>query len=153
MALAFGAEGYYTRTPAELRQCFEKALIQDQKPVLINVSINPVAQKKPQVNWSLHVAMQIVCVSYVEELLVDKDKIVTCISVVYQRYQLYHYTHLIWIDLSVFILIPKSILNRVGSIVVCNFQFTWYRNDATFWEKEVWAKWVVNSNYRSICIL
>ena len=81
MALAFGAEGYYTRTPAELRQCFEKALMQDQKPVLINVSINPVAQKKPQVNWSLHVAMQIVCVSYVEELLVDKDKIVTCISV------------------------------------------------------------------------
>ena len=50
MALAFGAEGYYARTPAELRQCFEKALKQDKKPVLINVSINPVAQKKPQVN-------------------------------------------------------------------------------------------------------
>lgn len=50
MALAFGAEGHYAQTPAELRQSFEKALKQNQKPVLINVSINPVAEKKPQVN-------------------------------------------------------------------------------------------------------
>ena len=44
--------------------------------------------------------MQIVCVFYVEELLVDKDKIVTCISV-FERYQLYNHAHLIWIDLLI----------------------------------------------------
>ena len=49
MAAAFGAEGYYAQTPSELRQSLEKALKQNQKPVLINVSINPVANKKPQV--------------------------------------------------------------------------------------------------------
>ena len=49
MAAAFGAEGYYARTPSELRRSLEKALKQNQKPVLINVSINPVANKKPQV--------------------------------------------------------------------------------------------------------
>ena len=50
IALAFGAEGYYAQTPVELRQSLEKALQQKEKPVLINVHINPVAQKKPQVN-------------------------------------------------------------------------------------------------------
>jgi len=49
IALAFETEGYYVQTPAELRQSLEKALKQNQKPVLINVSINPVAEKKPQV--------------------------------------------------------------------------------------------------------
>lgn len=49
MALAFGAEGYYARTPAELRQSLQTALKQNQKPVLINVRLNPVAEKKPQV--------------------------------------------------------------------------------------------------------
>lgn len=70
MALAFGAEGYYARTPVELRQSFEKALKQNQKPVLINVSINPIAEKKPQV---IEVVDYSACVMFhhVEELLAD----------------------------------------------------------------------------------
>ncbi|XP_065882805.1 2-hydroxyacyl-CoA lyase 1-like [Dysidea avara] len=48
MALAFGADGYYASTPGELRQSIEKALQQKLKPVLINVSINPVSARRPQ---------------------------------------------------------------------------------------------------------
>ena len=49
MAAAFGAEGYYADTPVKLQRSLERALKQTQKPVLINVSIDPVAKKKPQV--------------------------------------------------------------------------------------------------------
>ena len=49
IAAAFGAEGYYASTPVELQRSLERALKQTQKPVLINVCIDPVAQKKPQV--------------------------------------------------------------------------------------------------------
>ena len=84
MAAAFGADGYYAQTPSELRQSLAKALKQNQKPVLINVSIDPVAKKKPQVikiniysyviNFSVHIC-------FPGKFLADKDKTVTLVYI------------------------------------------------------------------------
>ena len=82
MALAFGADGYYASTPAELRQNLEKALQQKQKPVLINVSIDPVSARRPQVAH-LSVCMQYnyLCV-LIGEFMANEDKAVARTSLI-----------------------------------------------------------------------
>lgn len=53
MMSAFGGSGYNVKTPEALRTALEKCL-QDNKPSLINVEINPAAARKPQVIFIAH---------------------------------------------------------------------------------------------------
>ena len=46
---AFGGKGYYVETKEELGQAFQTCLADVHSPSLINVVINPLAGKKPQV--------------------------------------------------------------------------------------------------------
>jgi 2-hydroxyacyl-CoA lyase 1 len=48
---AFGGRGYFVTNPGELEQSLKEALA-DPMPTLINVMIDPRAQRKPQpFNW------------------------------------------------------------------------------------------------------
>ena len=52
MMEAFGGEGYFCQTPAEIRDSLKAALASD-KPSLVNVMIDPMSQRRTQVNWRL----------------------------------------------------------------------------------------------------
>lgn len=41
--------GYHAETPEQIRSAFEKALAQTNKPSIINIAINPSADRKAQV--------------------------------------------------------------------------------------------------------
>ena len=47
MIEAFGGEGYFVETPEELRPALEQAFASG-KPSVVNIMINPSAQRKPQ---------------------------------------------------------------------------------------------------------
>lgn len=51
MSNAFGADfkGYFASTPDEIRQVIRSALNEKSKPSLINIAINPSADRKAQV--------------------------------------------------------------------------------------------------------
>ena len=50
MVAAFGGSGYYVRTPEEIGNAIADAMRNKSKLSIINVAINPMAYKKPQVH-------------------------------------------------------------------------------------------------------
>lgn len=124
MAAAFGAEGYNAQTPTELQQNLEKALKQKQKPVLINVRLNPEAGKKPQViNFIVQISnLLLLCLP--GELLADqdKDKVVTCTTE-------YNISEHLFTELLKY-------FNEIS--ILLRFRFiTWHGGDATFRKEEI----------------
>lgn len=49
MIEAFGGKGYFVRTAEELKHSFSTALQNKDQVSIINVAINPMSQRKPQV--------------------------------------------------------------------------------------------------------
>lgn len=51
LASAFeGFEGYHAETPEQIKSALEAALKNTNKPTIINIAINPTADRKAQVN-------------------------------------------------------------------------------------------------------
>ena len=43
--------GYFAETPAQIKEAFKAALNEKNKPSIINIAINPSADRKAQVNY------------------------------------------------------------------------------------------------------
>lgn len=45
--------GYFAETPAQIKEAFKAALSEKNRPSIINIAINPSADRKAQVNYLL----------------------------------------------------------------------------------------------------
>ena len=62
---AFGGDAHYVTTREQLRDAVRQSLRQTERASLVNVMIDPLAQKKPQVSHKLYLRTCVLSMRYV----------------------------------------------------------------------------------------